>query len=640
MSQCRLATVLIMTLAGHLGVVLIAPATAQTDAVRVQLLDSPAEATTAAADPEKSFKSDEPTADAVDRFLALGTLTEVRTAAFQDLTPGVSTEAAVREKLGEPKSEQFKGTMKILSFAVGPFPKVEVELANDVVQVIAIELAVPTSIQSIESDLQLARFEAAPLFSARGDQVGQVYPERGMVVLLQPRDAAQKSDDKLLAERVVLRTVRAADFLDRIRYDQSLNYRERLEDAQQALQLEPGNEEALWFRARLLGDAGFTDYAYEQLDSALAAGADTPRLRLEVARLEAHRGRYDVARQATEKVLARTGLSPLVRARAQVQLGHLLAHASAAEYKPAVQQFMASIETASLVTRDNLFAVRREARELILEAHLGVADAIARGGFRKKVATVNKWLANADAIARRMRETDHASPAASVLVWTAQLRTYAVLEDAMDPQVAVTPLMLEADKLLARTPDELFQRYLRTLYGEALLDAAAVFQRRGAIDQAQAAARRAAEVLSEVAQQQPPHAGSELLLGQAYFVQGSLLAVAQHDHAAAVPWYDRAWPLLSRDYPASVAADTVLQGEKLVSMGISYWQADDRQRGTEVTLRGVELIRGGSDAQRVDAALLTAYHNLSVMHESLGDGERAANFAELARQLEGSTRQR
>src|SRR5690606_14552403 len=138
-----------------------------------------------------------------------------------------------------------------------------------------------------------------------------------------------------------------------------------------------------------------------------------------------------------------------------------------------------------------------------------------------------------------MQASDYAPVTLDLQRLAGHLRIYAAMDDACDPQPAYEALIALHNDVKQESDDELFLRYLGRMYGEALLDAAAVFQRRGAVDLARAAASHAVEALSAVAQQQPPQPKAELLLGRACFVQGALCAVLDKDHAAAARWYDR-----------------------------------------------------------------------------------------------------
>ena len=74
---------------------------------------------------------------------------------------------------------------------------------------------------------------------------------------------------------------------------------------------------------------------------------------------------------------------------------------------------------------------------------------------------------------------------------------------------------------------------------------------------------------------------SEQMVGTLYFQMGAVYAVHKLDHAKAVQWYDKATPLITSKRPASELYAPRREGEMLVSMGVSYWQVENKdQRST------------------------------------------------------------
>ena len=65
-------------------------------------------------------------------------------------------------------------------------------------------------------------------------------------------------------------------------------------------------------------------------------------------------------------------------------------------------------------------------------------------------------------------------------------------------------------------------------------------------------------------------------------------------------------------------------GETLVSMGVSYWETDQRQKAVELTERGVELIQQAVDSQNLDEkSLEIPTGNLASMRKTLSEDDPA-----------------
>jgi hypothetical protein len=112
-------------------------------------------------------------------------------------------------------------------------------------------------------------------------------------------------------------------------------------------------------------------------------------------------------------------------------------------------------------------------------------------------------------------------------------------------------------------------------------------------------------------------------------------AVKKQDHEEAAKWYDKAVPLMTS--PVAVPTDSLgtgRLGEWMVSMGVTFWEVDDRQKALEMTERGAGLIkRAVSEGVMKTPALAVPYANLAAMHKAMGNGEQATNYSSLAKEM-------
>ncbi len=101
--------------------------------------------------------------------------------------------------------------------------------------------------------------------------------------------------------------------------------------------------------------------------------------------------------------------------------------------------------------------------------------------------------------------------------------------------------------------------------------------------------------------------------------------------AEAVTWYDRAAKRLITPLAGSLLADPRLHGDALISMGVTYWQADQRDRAVALTEAGAEILRSAITGGLLkEGDLSVAFGNLSTMHAELGDNLAARRYAERA----------
>jgi len=164
-----------------------------------------------------------------------------------------------------------------------------------------------------------------------------------------------------------------------------------------------------------------------------------------------------------------------------------------------------------------------------------------------------------------------------------------------------------------------------------LYDALQVCQLRGEHDTAMKYGETASEYLEQSRQKESP--AGKYLLGRLYFRMGAVCALRDHNHQAAVRWFEKAIPLLEKPLPAEALADLGRHGETFVSMGVSYWEIGRRDRGVDLTQRGVTMMEKAATQGLLDnASLAVAYTNLSIMHRKMGQIDDATRFEELANQ--------
>jgi tetratricopeptide (TPR) repeat protein len=121
------------------------------------------------------------------------------------------------------------------------------------------------------------------------------------------------------------------------------------------------------------------------------------------------------------------------------------------------------------------------------------------------------------------------------------------------------------------------------------------------------------------------------LLGRLYFRLGSIQAVGQQNHRAAVAWFDKAAPVLKQAIPQVAPFEMGRLGETFVSMGVSYWETNQRDTAVKLTQQGVELMeRAVSQGQLVKTALDVPYANLATMHRQLGQDSEAEKYLQKA----------
>lgn len=555
---------------------------------------------------------------------------DVRPSSFQDVTPGVTTLPELQQRLGEPQEQQTADGETTYVYQVGPFAKVEFLIEDQLVHSIVIHLEQQTAPDAIAEELGLSAFRAVQLTTDNGETLGEVFPERGVLLAY----AAQSSPPKVA--QLILEAISAESFMLRAQSADPHWFARRLADLDVVIELEPDYAEAHWLRANILLQTG------DKPEAALAAAREAVRLdptdqRYVLTLVEALAANRQ-AEEGTRKVnviMSQDDLSDVQRARAEFLLGELAAAGNNHDYQLALEKHLAAIKLATALASDQNAATRRAAKQTLIDAHLAIVNDIVRGNWNAKAETAAKWLRNASDLADGFIENDGGDPALRLVLWRSTLETYAVLGGAGAAAGRAYDAAHQLGKeLLAKYDDPGYQEFVQAELLRVAVATVRMEQGNGQFEVALQHAEQAAAFIA--AMPEAPAANSRLgyCAGKLYFYVGAIHAVHRKAHAEAVLWYERALPLLT-DETAEAAAYPSIHGERFVSMGVSYWETGVKNEALELTQRGLELLKQASaSGSATDAELAVPYKNLATMYRSLGRDDEAQEFAARAAQLE------
>jgi tetratricopeptide (TPR) repeat protein len=558
---------------------------------------------------------------------------QTRATRFSGAEPGRTTASELKEKWGEPLSTTTRDGATLHTYKIGPFSRIEARVVADKVASIVIHLEEPMPLESAVDQLDLDGIVPAPVADSAGESLGQAYPERGVALTFVPGRA-----DRRVAQ-IVLEPIGPEPFILRVEYDFEHLYERNLADLDEAVRLAPGSARALWLRASLLAELGELAAARASAASAVTLDKNNLQYRLTEAKILGASGDFTGAIEKTRDTIMKAESAPELKARGACQLGDLTAAGPGHPYQQAIQHHLAAIKLAAPLANDERAAVRRAAKRILLDAHLAVAGDVAWGNWQKRPETTNQWLARANELASDLVANEDADGYLLFVVKCKTILAYAGLRGAADPNGAARALEAEADRLLASATDPLYKQKIRWELGLALVHAAHIEHVREQFSGGQRYAERAISLFNQSLQGTEPTPEQGFQIGRAHFVAGALLAVHRNDHRKAVESYEMALTYLDRPLPPLFAPDEGRSGEWLVSMGVSYWQIDDKDEGLRLTQLGVARIERAVEAGHMDKrALAVPYGNLASMLRERGETEKARQYAERSAQLETPNR--
>jgi len=559
---------------------------------------------------------------------------EIEAASFNGVTPGQATLADVQKSWGAPKEMEKQNGVLMHLYAVEPFEHVEVSFIEDKVSSVVIRFENSFPANTVAQQLELTAIRPVFVSNALGEILGQVYPERGVSLAFEPADAPRKASMKVT--QIVLEPIDAEPFV--LRAETTLKKHTRLArlDLEQALKLQPNNAKAHWLLSRVLISMNKFETAATAAASAVRLQPSNSRYRVTLAQSLGQSGRIDEAIKEARQTAETCQKRPHVKAHALCLLGDLHASGAKPDYKQAIRFHMEAAAAAEALIENEHPAIRIAAKEVLVDANLGAAHDIAWGEWKEKDAAVTAWLEKASAAAEDLVANESASRRHRLHVATRALAACVGLQGKVDPEAWAEQALEAGDELIAATNDRERRAALQWDLGMALYDALQIYQMRNDQETAVKCGEVAIAYLEQgKAGVESPEA--DYLLGRLNFRLGAIHAIRGKDHATAVKWFDKALALLDKPQDKLVG-DMGRHGETFVSMGVSYWQAGQRDKAVTITEKGVAVMEDAV-AQGIlgESSLSVPYGNLASMHRQMGSPEKAQRFQELANRRTGET---
>ncbi len=557
---------------------------------------------------------------------------EVETASFNGVRPGVTTIEEVRANWGEPlQSFEDRGTIHQI-YSLEPFKEIDVSYAGKTVAAVVIFMDQSFSAPQLAEQLGLEKLQAVIVPDAKGNWLGQAYPERGVMFGFDPEHAK----DKQVAQ-IVLEPVDALPFLLRAEVRMQRDYTAALKDLDYAIQFDAKNARAHALRAQALLAMMRWDEARKAIDEAVALDAKTPQHRLIRAEILRNQGDFAEAINESRKLISAAGGKPEIVAPALVELARAVAEGPDRDYRRAADYSLEAIKLTEPLLKSESPRARRAARIVAVDAHLELAVAISWGFWRQKEKTAPKWIDRAATLADQLATEDQAGDEYRLRVASKALAASVGLKGAIDPTPWVKALQTAGGKQLEATNDPIRRRQLEWQVGLALYDAMQAYHQLEAFKQALEVGTLASSALEHVQLERQALPSDAYLMGRLYFRLGTLYVAQNEQHEQAVVWFEKAQPLIEQALPAALQADVGRQGETMVSMAVSFWSVEQQEKAMALTTAGAKLMEKAVDEGVLEAtALQVPYNNLATMHRFLGDDTAADKFTELAERSTGT----
>ena len=557
---------------------------------------------------------------------------EIETARFRGMQPGVSTKADLLKEWGQPAATLEQESGSTLVYRAPLFKQIDVEInEQDIVSVIIVHFEKPMKVEDVSAELGLEAIQPVPIPDQYGEILGQAFPERGLLL------SFTENIQALRISTILLEPVAGETFRLRAQYDFGHHYEHALADLERAIELDPDDADAHWLRAQFLDAVGRTREAMQAVQKSIRLAPTNPLYRLTRARLYSKTNRLRTGIDEVQEVIRELDLPPEIEGRAQNLLGDMYAIGSKADHQKAMQHHLKAIDAAVKAVSDQRFAVRRAAKYVLVNAHVSVARDIAMGNFQRQSQVVPKWLLRATEMADEFISDDQGDELLQMQIFRDTLASYAELKSGnFDAAVAVDEALKTGRKMIADASDHYYKIQIERMLAESLYHAAKIHRTRGRYDDAMKFANNALGLLDSSDEEWELAAHDHYLEGQLLFLVGSIYAVRDQNHFEAVEYYAKA----RRKFANSTGYTTPLysnrnHGEMYVSMGLSYWEADDREEAMRLTLQGATVMKDAVENGTLKLeAMAVPYGNLATMHGQIGNSSKSQEFAKLVAKID------
>jgi tetratricopeptide (TPR) repeat protein len=550
-------------------------------------------------------------------------------ASFRGALPGKTTRQQIEADWGTGEAFARADGGAGLSWKVEPFERVEVSLDGDLVSSISIKLADPVPVADLARQLEIADLRTVAIRDDQGTAIGEVYPERGVILSVAPGTTD--------ATAILIEPLDADSFVLRAEGEIAKCSAYAVADLQYAIQIDPEHVRAHRLLLAMTADQGKWTQALKLAQAANRLEPDDVWTKLKQAGVLVALDRPDEARKVLDGVTSLPNASPLVVAQAARLAGRITLAQKNPDHQKAVEQFGEAIRLASPLLTKRSPAVQAASREVILDAHLGTALAIARGTWQQKGRVIPKWISRADAVVKEFKGEESERQTLELQLCRGALAVAAGSAESIEPLPWVKRLLELRDGMGDTVTDPWRRRQIDWDVGQGLADALAAAQKRGDATDMLDNATLTAAYLERGAEQRELTAAERKSLGELMFRIGIMHSLQRGDHATAVTWFDRAIPMWSDNDRFDRDGELGRLGESYVSMAISYWQVERREDAVTLSRRGVDLMVAAVDkSQLEERALAVAYGNLATMYAEQGDEQQSKNYAEMASRAEAT----
>lgn len=560
-----------------------------------------------------------------------------QSATFLGVQPGNTTVDQVVEKLGAPQKMTKVGTKTAHLYSIDELNHIEILFDGNTVY--SVEVSFVSEVYPVD---QVREMLASELKSSRpvsfadehGDVIGLMFPEKGLTFVYTPSE--EPGVPSAMVKKIAILPIAAEPFIIRAKGYLEDSPAETKRDLLAATFYDPDNPEAHWLLAQVELAAGDGASALVHVRRALELDQSMPQYHITFAKALQMMNRIDDAKMYLKEMLPLCEKFQHQKAVALCLLGDLYRQGTGVHCEQAYEYHKQALGIAISLSEHSNPTVRGIAREVLVNAQLGIVRDIALGNWDNKWSAIEKWFASVREVLKDQEVTSKKRLVREYLFRVALtgLSAQAVVSESSTLDLYIQDLLTATEELMNVTDDPINRRRIQWEAGGALFEAIQSFQRKKQFSTALKYGESTVDLM-ELGIAGRTSESDYFLLSRLYFRLGAIHAIGMNNHRAAIVWFDRTLPIFDDILPGLGPEEAGRIGEMLVSMGVSYWYENQKEEAIRLSELGLKKIQTAVDKGYLEVtALLIPYTNLSTMWNKLDEQDKANEYYRAATKIQ------
>ena len=571
---------------------------------------------------------------------------EMKSAMFNGIQPGVTTKKEMLEIMGQPTSvtplnaatfgvPSVNTDGEVIVFSLEELGVIEATVQQGTVFSLVWILPEPYPSEQIrkeglESELRGIRSIHIP--DADGYILGQMFPEKGVVFSFIRSETPGEAS--LMVNLISIEPITSWPFeLRGERYLTIANSKAKW-DLTIAVQLDPNNHRARWLLAQAFLADGQLAEAQRECNFAIKLQSDQPQYNVTLAEIIGKAGYTKEARQYLEYLIPHCESLPHLKGRAMCLLGDF--YREELDLMSAKKYHQVAIDTVTPHLGSTNTTIRQQCKLVHMNTFLSMALDISLSDWGNKAEMLPQWLDGAESLALDLVIKEKMSQENLLNVALAAINSHVNFPELEGLDKWVKLLESVSDEIIMKDNDPATVRRIETQMAVALYDIEQLCEYHRDYKTAQQYGKKAVGFFEQYLDENDDVINL-YRLANLYYQLGRLDATGaidrktttsdKADHMRAVAWFAKSIPLFQLIEASLDENEKPFLGKMYADIGFSYWAIAEREYAVQITEYGIGKLEEAVDAELVtEDVLAIPYENLSSMYKAMGRLEEAENY--------------